>query len=202
MAAKKRRQRPALVSAYLEGVSAKTLESYQDIIRDLIVREQGIYALYKGKRLYYVGLASNLRNRLLRLVDCKPRLRLDHVVRPDDTDVVDLRRGAETEVQAGGGAAENAGGGDALSVAVDGSRNRFDPGTHAACVGTREPRLDLALERQDEAVIACLVRGSEHSVRGARTRAKDVQHSVPVQVGRENASQGRFGQGRPDLVCS
>ena len=64
MAAKKRRQRPALVSAYLEGVSAKALESYQDIIRDLIVREQGFYALYKGKRLYYVGLASNLRRRI------------------------------------------------------------------------------------------------------------------------------------------
>lgn len=63
-ARRKKRRRPALVSAYLEGVSAKTLESHQDVIRELIAREQGVYALYKGSRLYYVGLASDLRGRI------------------------------------------------------------------------------------------------------------------------------------------
>ena len=39
------------------------LVQYQDIVREFIGRH-GIYALYKGRRLYYVGLASDLRSRL------------------------------------------------------------------------------------------------------------------------------------------
>lgn len=34
------------------------------MIRDYVKGRQGVYALYKGTRLYYVGLASNLRSRL------------------------------------------------------------------------------------------------------------------------------------------
>ena len=53
-----------LVCQHLEGISAKALEQYQDIIREYIKGRHGIYALYKRDRLYYVGLASNLRGRL------------------------------------------------------------------------------------------------------------------------------------------
>lgn len=53
-----------LVSQHMEGISAKALEQYQDIIREYIRGRHGIYALYKRERLYYVGLATNLRNRL------------------------------------------------------------------------------------------------------------------------------------------
>ena len=53
-----------LVSQHMEGISAKALEQYQDIIREYIRGRHGIYALYKRERLYYVGLASNLRSRL------------------------------------------------------------------------------------------------------------------------------------------
>ncbi len=55
---------PPLVSQYLEGVSRHALEKYQDVIRDFVRRRDGIYALYKGRRLYYVGLTTNLRGRL------------------------------------------------------------------------------------------------------------------------------------------
>jgi hypothetical protein len=40
------------------------LEEYQDIIRRYIRGRNGVYALYKGDKLYYVGLATNLRGRL------------------------------------------------------------------------------------------------------------------------------------------
>jgi len=53
-----------LVSQHLENVSREALEKYQDIIKKYVRERQGIYALFKRKRLHYVGLASNLRNRL------------------------------------------------------------------------------------------------------------------------------------------
>jgi hypothetical protein len=48
----------------MEGISARIFEVYQDVIRDQISKQHGIYALYKRDRLYYVGLARNLRSRL------------------------------------------------------------------------------------------------------------------------------------------
>lgn len=53
-----------LVSQHLENVSRDALEKYQNIIKNYVRGRHGIYALFKGSRLYYVGLASNLRNRL------------------------------------------------------------------------------------------------------------------------------------------
>ena len=44
----------------LENVSSVVLAKYQDIIRQYIRGRNGVYALYKGERLYYVGLATNL----------------------------------------------------------------------------------------------------------------------------------------------
>jgi hypothetical protein len=55
---------PQLVCQQLENVSSVMLEQYQDIIRSYIRGRNGVYALYKGKSLYYVGLATNLRGRL------------------------------------------------------------------------------------------------------------------------------------------
>jgi hypothetical protein len=40
------------------------LEDYQKILREYVRGRFGIYALYRRDKLYYVGLASNLRNRL------------------------------------------------------------------------------------------------------------------------------------------
>ncbi|MFH1760048.1 MAG: GIY-YIG nuclease family protein [bacterium] len=54
----------SLVCQYLENISHEVLKKYQDIIKEYVGRRQGIYALYKKEKLYYVGLASNLRSRL------------------------------------------------------------------------------------------------------------------------------------------
>jgi len=59
-----RKSRRSLVYEYLEGISRAALEKHQDIIRDYVRGRYGIYALYRKDRLYYVGLASNLRSRL------------------------------------------------------------------------------------------------------------------------------------------
>jgi hypothetical protein len=57
-------KRKLLVSQYLEDVAGAALDRYQSIIRSYVRRRHGVYALYRHNRLYYVGLASNLRARL------------------------------------------------------------------------------------------------------------------------------------------
>jgi Restriction Enzyme Adenine Methylase Associated len=53
-----------LVCQHLENISRDALEKFQDTIRDYVRGRQGVYALYRRNRLYYVGLASDLRWRL------------------------------------------------------------------------------------------------------------------------------------------
>ena len=53
-----------LVCQHLENLSRHALEKYHPIIRDYVRRRHGVYALYRRGKLYYVGLASNLRSRL------------------------------------------------------------------------------------------------------------------------------------------
>lgn len=53
-----------LVCQHLENISSEALDKYQDIVRNYVRGRQGVYALYRRTKLYYVGLASNLRNRL------------------------------------------------------------------------------------------------------------------------------------------
>lgn len=55
---------PHLVCQHLENIGREALGKYQEIIRGYVRGRHGVYALYRGKRLYYVGLASNLRSRL------------------------------------------------------------------------------------------------------------------------------------------
>jgi len=57
-------KRAPLVTQHLEKISRDALEKYQDIVKAFVRGRQGVYALYRGNKLYYVGLASNLRNRL------------------------------------------------------------------------------------------------------------------------------------------
>ncbi len=62
---KKRKSRSGqLVCQHLENISREALEDYQDIVKDYVRGRHGVYALYRGKRLYYVGLASRLHLRL------------------------------------------------------------------------------------------------------------------------------------------
>ena len=53
-----------IVTRYFERVSWKLLDKYRPIIKNMIRGHAGIYALYKGDRLYYVGLATNMMNRV------------------------------------------------------------------------------------------------------------------------------------------
>lgn len=57
-------KRTPLVCQHLENISRNGLEKYQHIIRDYVRKRHGVYALYRRDKLYYVGLASNLRSRL------------------------------------------------------------------------------------------------------------------------------------------
>ena len=57
-------KRSPLVCQHLEDVSRDVLNKYQKIIRQYVRRRQGVYALYRKEKLYYVGLASNLRSRI------------------------------------------------------------------------------------------------------------------------------------------
>lgn len=59
-----KRRRVGLVSLYLEGISRAALEEYQQFFREQARRRNGVYALYRRKKLYYVGLARDLRGRL------------------------------------------------------------------------------------------------------------------------------------------
>ncbi len=57
-------KRKSLVCQHLENMSRELLEQNQEIVREYVRRRQGIYALYRRGKIYYVGLASNLRSRL------------------------------------------------------------------------------------------------------------------------------------------
>ena len=66
MAKKKKttRKTKSIITGHLEKISAKVFVDFSKVITDMIKGHQGIYALYKMDRLYYVGLASNLKNRI------------------------------------------------------------------------------------------------------------------------------------------
>jgi len=53
-----------LVVEHLEAIRADVFEEFQSVITAIVDRRNGIYALYSGDRLYYVGLARNLKARL------------------------------------------------------------------------------------------------------------------------------------------
>jgi len=61
---KTHRSKSGLVIEHLEGISRSAINRYPDIITEFARGRSGVYALYKGNDLYYVGLAKNLRSRL------------------------------------------------------------------------------------------------------------------------------------------
>ncbi len=54
----------SLIAGYLEHISSKVFDQYHNEIASLVAKQHGVYALYKRDRLYYVGLAKDLRNRV------------------------------------------------------------------------------------------------------------------------------------------
>jgi hypothetical protein len=57
-------KRKPLVCQHLENVSRDVLEQNQEMVRQYVRHRQGVYALYRRGKIYYVGLAGNLRGRL------------------------------------------------------------------------------------------------------------------------------------------
>lgn len=58
------RNRTPLVCQHLENISRKALEKYQGLVKGYVGSRHGVYALYRKNKLYYVGLARDLRLRL------------------------------------------------------------------------------------------------------------------------------------------
>ena len=58
------RPKNSLVIEHMEGISREAIKRYPDIITEFVRRKSGVYALYNGNALYYVGLAKNLKSRL------------------------------------------------------------------------------------------------------------------------------------------
>lgn len=58
------RKRLPLVTEFLEDIRQRAFEDYPGVMDALARRKHGVYALYKRGKLYYVGLAKDLRNRL------------------------------------------------------------------------------------------------------------------------------------------
>ncbi len=64
MKSRSKRRATHLVQGHLERISSRAFDDYREVITKFIGRSHGVYALYKDDRLYYVGLASNLRGRI------------------------------------------------------------------------------------------------------------------------------------------
>ncbi|MBN2496869.1 MAG: GIY-YIG nuclease family protein [Deltaproteobacteria bacterium] len=64
MATGKKRSAKGLVVGFLERVSSRVLEEFQEQIKELVGGKHGVYALYRNNQLYYVGLATKLRVRI------------------------------------------------------------------------------------------------------------------------------------------
>ncbi|HUT29107.1 MAG TPA: GIY-YIG nuclease family protein [Sedimentisphaerales bacterium] len=59
----KRSARP-IVAGHLEKISSTIFDQNRSLITEMIKGRYGVYALYRREKLYYVGLATNLRSRI------------------------------------------------------------------------------------------------------------------------------------------
>ena len=54
----------AIITKKLQNIGISALENYSFLLTELIAEQPGIYALYKGDDLYYIGKAVDLKRRL------------------------------------------------------------------------------------------------------------------------------------------
>ncbi|MGA2678698.1 MAG: GIY-YIG nuclease family protein [Sedimentisphaerales bacterium] len=66
MAKKRKHKTRAIITGYLESISAKVFKDdyYKNAVTKMIKGCQGVYALYKNDSLYYVGLAIEFKRRI------------------------------------------------------------------------------------------------------------------------------------------
>jgi hypothetical protein len=83
----KRRSR-AIVRGYLERINSQVFDRYQRQITDLVGTKHGVYALYRRDKLYYVGLATNLKGRIRHHLRDRHKGKWDrfslYIIRKDD----------------------------------------------------------------------------------------------------------------------
>ena len=60
----KKKAHNGIVDEFLERINWRALEDYRANVKEMIHGHAGVYALYKGEKLYYVGLARNLMSRV------------------------------------------------------------------------------------------------------------------------------------------
>ena len=53
-----------IITKKLQNVNIAAVQDFSPILLDFVGENQGIYALYKGAKLYYIGRAANLQKRL------------------------------------------------------------------------------------------------------------------------------------------
>lgn len=73
----KRKSRP-IVIGHLEKVSSGIFDRYQRQITDMIRGHYGVYALYRHNKLYYIGLANDLKRRIRRHLDDRHKGKWSH----------------------------------------------------------------------------------------------------------------------------
>jgi len=61
---KRQHKKTPLVVEHLENIARTAIKRYPEIVTEFARGFSGVYALYSGDSLYYVGLAKNLRSRL------------------------------------------------------------------------------------------------------------------------------------------
>ena len=61
---KKQREGRSLIRGHLEKVSSRIFDQHRALITEMIRGRYGVYALYRRDKLYYVGLATDLRKRI------------------------------------------------------------------------------------------------------------------------------------------
>jgi len=61
---KSKRKSRSIVTGHLEKISSKVFDQYRKQITEMITGNYGVYALYRRNKLYYIGLAIDLRKRI------------------------------------------------------------------------------------------------------------------------------------------
>ena len=67
----------SIITKSLEKIPSKALEEFSFLLNDLIGKEQGIYALYRGDILYYTGKSIDLQRRLIQHLDDRHKKKWD-----------------------------------------------------------------------------------------------------------------------------
>jgi len=87
-AKKTKRKSRAIVQGHLERINSQVFDNYRDQITELIGKNHGVYALYRRNKLYYIGLAADLKGRIRTHLKDRHKGKWDHfslyIIRKED----------------------------------------------------------------------------------------------------------------------